>query len=86
LPRVDQEYFVMQGERYTQRPFGQHGVQEFSPEKLPDERAEYVVFNGAAGALTQTHPLQAHVGETVRIFFGVGGPNYTSAFHSTRLL
>jgi nitrite reductase (NO-forming) len=21
------------------------------------------------------------VGETVRIFFGVGGPNYTSAFH-----
>ena len=27
------------------------------------------------------HPLEAKVGETVRIFFGVGGPNYTSSFH-----
>jgi nitrite reductase (NO-forming) len=25
--------------------------------------------------------LQAKVGETVRIFFGVGGPNVTSSFH-----
>ena len=33
------------------------------------------------GALTDHYPLQAKVGETVRIFFGVGGPNYTSAFH-----
>jgi nitrite reductase (NO-forming) len=26
-------------------------------------------------------PMKAKVGETVRIFFGVGGPNKTSAFH-----
>ena len=26
-------------------------------------------------------PLKAKVGETVRIYFGVGGPNYTSSFH-----
>jgi nitrite reductase (NO-forming) len=39
------------------------------------------VFNDAAGALTEQHPLQANVGETVRIFFGVGGPNLTSSFH-----
>ena len=25
--------------------------------------------------------MKAKVGETVRIFFGVGGPNYTSSFH-----
>ena len=25
--------------------------------------------------------MEAKVGETVRIFFGVGGPNYTSSFH-----
>jgi nitrite reductase (NO-forming) len=25
--------------------------------------------------------LHASVGETVRIFFGVGGPNFTSSFH-----
>jgi nitrite reductase (NO-forming) len=39
------------------------------------------VFNGSAGALSKLHPLHAKVGETVRIFFGVGGPNYTSSFH-----
>jgi nitrite reductase (NO-forming) len=33
------------------------------------------------GALTGEHPLEARVGETVRIYFGVGGPNYTSSFH-----
>jgi hypothetical protein len=71
----------MQGELYTQRPFGQHGPQEFSLEKLLVERAEYLVFNGAVGALTQAHPLEARVGETVRMFFGVGGPNYLSSFH-----
>jgi nitrite reductase (NO-forming) len=81
LPPVDREFYVMQGELYTQRPFGQHGPQEFSLEKLLAERAEYLVFNGAVGALTQAHPLEARVGETVRLFFGVGGPNYTSSFH-----
>ena len=81
LPAVDREFYVMQGELYTQRPFGQHGPQEFSLERLLAERAEYLVFNGAVGALTQAHPMQAHVGETVWIFFGVGGPNYTSSFH-----
>jgi nitrite reductase (NO-forming) len=81
LPPVDREFYVMQGELYTQRPFGQHGPQEFSLEKLLAERAEYLVFNGAVGALTQAHPLEARVGETVRIFFGVGGPNYLSSFH-----
>jgi nitrite reductase (NO-forming) len=31
--------------------------------------------------LSWLHPLQAKVGERVRIFFGVGGPNCTSSFH-----
>ena len=39
------------------------------------------MFNGSVGALSKLHPLQAKVGETVRIYFGVGGPNYTSSFH-----
>jgi nitrite reductase (NO-forming) len=45
------------------------------------EQATYIVFNGEVGALTTKHPLTAKVGETVRIFFGNGGPNYTSSFH-----
>jgi nitrite reductase (NO-forming) len=81
LPPVDREFYVMQGEIYTEAAFGQHGSQEFSVEKMLNERPEYFVFNGAVGALSKLHPLQAKVGETVRIFFGVGGPNYTSSFH-----
>ena len=81
LPKVDREFYVMHGELYTDRPFGQRGHDEFSVEKLLGERAEYFVFNGAVGALTTEHPMKAKVGETVRIFFGVGGPNATSSFH-----
>jgi nitrite reductase (NO-forming) len=81
LPPVDREFYVMQGEIYTDIPHGQHGSAEFSVEKLLNERPEYFVLNGSVGALTKLHPLRAKVGETVRIFFGVGGPNYTSSFH-----
>lgn len=81
LPPVDREFYVMQGEIYTEAPFGQHGSQEFNVEKLLNERPEYFVFNGSVGALSKLHPLQAKVGETIRIFFGVGGPNFTSSFH-----
>jgi nitrite reductase (NO-forming) len=81
LPPVDREFYVMQGEIYTQAEFGQQGPQEFSVEKLLNERPEYFVFNGAVGALSKIHTLEAKVGETVRIFFGVGGPNHISSFH-----
>ena len=81
LPKVDHEFYVMQGELYTDRPFGQRGHDEFSVEKLLAERPEYLVFNGAVGALTTEHPMKAKVGDTVRIYFGVGGPNVTSSFH-----
>jgi nitrite reductase (NO-forming) len=78
---VDREFYVMQGEIYSDMPYGQRGSAEFSVEKLLNEHPEYFVFNGSVGALSRLHPLQAKVGETVRIFFGVGGPNYTSSFH-----
>ena len=81
MPPVAREFYVMQGEIYTGEPFGKHGSQEFSVEKLLDEHPEYFVFNGSVGAISKLHPLGANVGETVRIFFGVGGPNFTSSFH-----
>jgi nitrite reductase (NO-forming) len=81
LPQVDREFYVMQGELYTVDPFGTQGEMEMDYDKLISERAEYFLFNGAVGALTKSHPLYANAGETVRIFFGVGGPNYTSSFH-----
>ncbi len=82
LPPVDREFYVMQGELYTEQPFGATGHLDFSVEKMSHEQPEYFVFNGAAGGLTtDAHALRANVGETVRIFFGVGGPNATSSFH-----
>ena len=71
----------MQGELYTAKRFGMPGHQEMDYEKLISERPEYFLFNGAVGALTKSHPMRARPGETVRIFFGVGGPNFTSSFH-----
>ena len=81
LPQVDREFYVMQGELYTVETFGTQGDQEMDYDKLISERPEYFLFNGSVGALTKTHPLYANVGETVRIYFGVGGPNFTSSFH-----
>lgn len=81
LPPVDREFYVMQGEIYTAEPLHHQGAASFSLPALMDEAPEYLVFNGAVGALVSEHPLQAQVGETVRIFFGVGGPNKTSSFH-----
>jgi nitrite reductase (NO-forming) len=81
LPKVDHEFYVMQGELYTTAPNGQSGLQEFSVDKLLSEKPEYFVFNGSTDALTEEHPLHAKTGETIRIFFGDGGPNFTSSFH-----
>jgi nitrite reductase (NO-forming) len=82
LPPVDHEFYIMQGEIYTVQPFGTQGNLDFSHEKMLDEHPEYYVFNGAAGALTtDENALHVKVGDTVRVYFGVGGPNAISSFH-----
>lgn len=82
LPPVDREFYVMQGEVYTAQKFGTTGATTEDVDRLLDENPEYFVFNGASLALaSEEHMLHAKVGETVRIFFGVGGPNFTSSFH-----
>jgi nitrite reductase (NO-forming) len=81
LTAVDREFYVVQGEWYTKGVFGEAGHQEFSHAKAAAEQPEYVTFNGHVAALTEINPLQARVGETVRLFFGVGGPNLGSNFH-----
>jgi len=81
LPRVDREYYVMQGEFYTTGKYGEPGLQGFDMTKALDERPPYVVFNGAVGSLVGDKALTAKVGETVRLYVGNAGPNLTSAFH-----
>ncbi|MEO5578678.1 MAG: copper-containing nitrite reductase [Sphingomicrobium sp.] len=80
LSKADREFYVMQGEIYTEQAHGTEGLLTESIDKLLAEQPEYYVFNGAADALAKS-PLTAKAGETVRIFFGVGGPNKTSSFH-----
>jgi nitrite reductase (NO-forming) len=81
LPKVDKEFYVMQGDLYTSHAFGTKGHHEFNQERAADEMPTYYTFNGSVGALGKEHKMVAKVGDTVRIYFGVGGPNYTSSFH-----
>ena len=81
LPPVDKEFYVMQGEFYTTGKYGEEGLQSFDMAKAIDERPPYIVFNGSVGSLVGDKALTAKVGETVRLYFGVGGPNITSSFH-----
>lgn len=81
LAPVDREFYVVQGDIYTLWPAGTEGHQIFDTSKLLDEEPTYVVFNGMWQALTGEHALRANVGETIRIYFGVGGPNLISSFH-----
>lgn len=81
LPKVDKEYYIMQGDFYTKGENGQPGLQPFDMTKAVDEDADYVVFNGKVGALTGDNAITAKVGETVRLYVGNGGPNLISSFH-----
>lgn len=81
LKPVDKEYYIMQGDFYTEGKYGDRGLQAFDMQKAIDENADYVVFNGHVGAMTGDNALTANVGETVRLFVGNGGPNLVSSFH-----
>jgi nitrite reductase (NO-forming) len=81
LPKVDREFYVMQGDLYLEGKRGEKGLRPFSMDKMLDERPDYVIFNGSVGAITEERAFEANVGETLRIFFGVGGPNLVSSFH-----
>lgn len=80
LPKVDKEFYVMQGEFYTASRIGTKGLQVFDAQKMIDGHPEYIVFNGrlnGAGAGT----MKAKVGDRVRYYFGNGGVSLVSSFH-----
>jgi nitrite reductase (NO-forming) len=81
MPKVDREYYVMQGDFYTTGNYREKGHQPFDMTKAIDENATYVLFNGAEGALTGDNALKAKVGENVRLYVGNGGPNLVTSFH-----
>lgn len=79
LPPVDHEYYVVQSEIYTEGRA--QGIEKFSITRGDEENPEFVVFNGAVGAMTGDKSPKVKVGESVRIFFGDAGPNLISSFH-----
>jgi nitrite reductase (NO-forming) len=81
LPKVDHEYYVMQGDFYTVGKYREKGLQPFDMQKAIDENPTYVLFNGSEGALINDKALRAKTDETVRLFVGNGGPNLVSSFH-----
>ena len=81
LPKVDREFYVMQGEFYTKDAEEGATKLSFSHEHGLQEHPRFVVFNGRVGSLVGDHALKAKTGEQIRIFFGNGGPNLISSFH-----
>ncbi|HEY6134494.1 MAG TPA: copper-containing nitrite reductase [Rubrivivax sp.] len=81
LPKVDKEYYVMQGDFYTVGKYREKGHQGFDMQKAIDENPTYVLFNGSEGNLTGDKAITAKTGETVRLYVGNGGPNLVSSFH-----
>jgi len=81
LSTVDREFYVMQAEFYTEGAVGESGFQKFSPQKMMDEKPEYILLNGQVKSLTKDNALHARKGETIRIFFGNAGVAKISSFH-----
>lgn len=78
LPPVDKEFYVVQGELYTQGGIGRKGLLAFDPQALLDGNPTYITFNGR---IETTPRMRAKVGDKVRMYVGNGGVNLVSSFH-----
>ncbi len=78
LPKVDKEFYVMQGELYTVGQLGKKGLAPFDSQALLDGKPNYVTFNGKVESTPRMH---ANVGDKIRIYVGNGGVNLISSFH-----
>lgn len=79
LPPVDKEFYIVQGEFYSEGGMGREGLQLFDTQAYLDGKPQYIVFNGRTGALMDN--MTAEVGDTVRMYVGNGGVNLVSSFH-----
>jgi nitrite reductase (NO-forming) len=75
LPRVDRSFVLLQSELYLGPERGVVDV-----DKLQAEKPDAVVFNGYANQYDH-RPLEARVGERVRIWVLDAGPNRSTSFH-----
>lgn len=92
LEEVDHEFYVVQGELYTTEGGDQaagdledEGHLQFSRSDMYEEQPSFVTFNGRPDALREDRALgnyseEIHVNDTVRVFFGNGGPSLLSSY------
>ncbi len=80
LPRVDKEFYVVQGELYTKGVIGKKGLTIFDGDALLDEEPNYITFNGRIES-DGAPRMKMKAGETARIYVGNGGVGLISSFH-----
>ncbi len=78
LSKVDKEFYVVQGELYTEGKTGKRGLVPFDGEALLAGVPNYVVFNGKIESAPR---MTAKVGDKIRMYVGNGGVNLISSFH-----
>ncbi len=79
LPGAAHEWYVVQSEYYTDG--AETGLAGFDRAAVTAEDPDFVVFNGARGAIAGDNALEMEVGERSRIYFVNAGLNLTSNFH-----
>jgi nitrite reductase (NO-forming) len=79
LAPVEHELYMVQSEYYTTDPA--LGALTTDRGAVTDEHPQFVVFNGAVGALTGDNAPKMQVGEKMRIYFVNAGLNLDSNFH-----
>jgi nitrite reductase (NO-forming) len=77
LPKVDQEFFVVQSEWYLG---AQHQLADANKAAGAVPVPDYVVFNGIPNQYKE-HPIKVATGKTVRVFVLDAGPTEDSSFH-----
>lgn len=76
--KVDKEFYVVQGELYTQGGIGKKGLVLFDPKTLLAGNPTYVTFNGK---IEDSPRMKAKKGDKIRMYVGNGGVNLVSSFH-----
>lgn len=79
LPKVDKEFYVMQGELFTTGSIGRRGLQAFDAQKMMESVPTYVTFNGRPDGTVGK--MKATVGDRIRMYVGNGGVVHSSSFH-----
>ena len=70
LSDVGQEFYLMEGDFYSEPSADDPNRHVFSQDRIMAENPSYVVTNGRVGAVTGDNALKVKVGEKVRFYYG----------------